>query len=526
MAMIIRPAIEVTQGRYKLYMTSFTLAEFSIPKFYSVKKLDTSKRSMGDLEYQRVLNEKKTEEFVEDIREAAQTNKSKRNILGECFYPTSAFLATEKSLCFDEKNQKISFKVKDVCPFNVVDGQHRVEALKRAYEQDSSLASFSIPVVLAAGVNLAAQMLQFLIINSKQQSVGKDVTRFIGYKFYEMLNPPQKTKKKSELYMPSWVEKIANKKSHDALAIACFLKETEESPWFDRIRMANESSEGKKNGKGVEQEAFVDSVITDVFARGNPLSEKDLEYQKQFLFSYWRAIFDIISPWDWRFTYLRTPKGVVFFHRVSRIFAAKCLSDKADVSVDILKGYFGDVKKFLQENNKNLGLYAYDEYGIGRDVLASEIMERPLWQWRGVFGGDVSKSSVRSLSYTYADFVKEALYPNHSKFDFDWVRKQVRFNDFEIDGVPQKAGCYALMDDADNIFYIGQAENLRNRMGDHLRDPQKTRKRRGWGHATLFRWTILPKEEISSVEKRLLDDYKAKNSGKLPPFNKVNAPTK
>ena len=524
MTVITRPAIEVKQGRYKLYMTSFTLAEFAIKDFYDVEELDTLQRGVDDLQYQRVLNKKKTEEFVEDIREAAQKNKSKRNIFGECFYPTSAFLATEKSLRFDKKNQRISFKVENVCPFNVVDGQHRIEALKRAYEQDSSqdssLASFSIPVVLATGVDLAAQMLQFLIINSKQQKVGNDVERFIGYKFYKMLN----SEKKSQLYMPQWVRGIASKKSHDALEITCFLKETKESPWYGEIRMANEPSRGRKRGKGMEQEAFVDSVITDVLGQGNPLSEEDLEDQKKFLLSYWRAIFDIIKPWG--STRLRANKGVIFFHRVSRIFAAKCLSDKADVSVETLKGYFGDVKVFLQKNKKFLRLYAYDEYGIGRDVLANEIMENSLWKWGGVFGGDVGKSLVRSLSYTYADFVKEALYPNHSNFGFDWTRKPVKFNEFEIDGVPQKAGCYALMDDADNIFYIGQAENLRNRMGDHLRDPQKTRKRRGWGHATLFRWTILPKEEISSVEKRLLDDYKAKNSGKLPPFNKVNAPTK
>ena len=40
MAIIRRPAIEVKQGRYNLYLTSFTAEHFNTADFYDVKKLN------------------------------------------------------------------------------------------------------------------------------------------------------------------------------------------------------------------------------------------------------------------------------------------------------------------------------------------------------------------------------------------------------------------------------------------------------------------------------------------------------
>ena len=90
MAMITRPAIEVKQGRYNLYLTNFTVKHFGMDNFYSVDKLDTGERSG----YQRVLNKTRMKSFARDIVAASKKNSSENNSLGECFYPTSVFLTT------------------------------------------------------------------------------------------------------------------------------------------------------------------------------------------------------------------------------------------------------------------------------------------------------------------------------------------------------------------------------------------------------------------------------------------------
>jgi hypothetical protein len=66
-----------------------------------------------------------------------------------------------------------------VCPFSVVDGQHRVEDLRMAAEKDPRVHDFQIPVVIAVELSKLEQMCHFLIVNTTQKSVDTSVEQRI-----------------------------------------------------------------------------------------------------------------------------------------------------------------------------------------------------------------------------------------------------------------------------------------------------------------------------------------------------------
>lgn len=84
---------------------------------------------------------------------------------------------------------------------------------------------------------------------------------------------------------------------------------------------------------------------------------------------------------------------------------------------------------------------------------------------------------------------------------------------------PQESGCYAISNAYGEILYIGKAENIRDRMADHIRDPEKQHAG-GLGASCWFFYKLIPNSEIGIVEESLLSTYKFK-VGMLPPLNKI-----
>jgi len=69
--------------------------------------------------------------------------------------------------------------VKKICPFSVVEGQHRIEGLKLAAEKDRGLMDFEVPVNIAVNLPEIHQMCHFLIVNTTQKSVDQSVEQRI-----------------------------------------------------------------------------------------------------------------------------------------------------------------------------------------------------------------------------------------------------------------------------------------------------------------------------------------------------------
>ncbi len=129
---ISRPAAVVKQGNLTLYTTSLKVSDLLRPNFYNVETLDSNVNS--DQGYQRLLNKARAKKLASYIVEGIETQ--------DAFLPTSIFIATDKDIDFNQKTNTISFDINFVGPFSVVDGQHRIECLKMASEENKKVLDF------------------------------------------------------------------------------------------------------------------------------------------------------------------------------------------------------------------------------------------------------------------------------------------------------------------------------------------------------------------------------------------------
>lgn len=250
---IVRPAALVRQGQLTLYSTSLKVSDLLIPNFYSVETLDPE--NDNDKGYQRLLNKARAKRLTDYIIEGQETK--------DAFLPTSIFMATDKNIDFNPTNNTIEIDIESIGPFSVVDGQHRVEGLKMAAEKDTRVLDFDVPVNIAINLSKIAQMCHFLIVNTTQKSVEKGVEQRI----YQRLTQALEVEDIPNL--PKWISKTINKGEDDlALKYVDFLNSDLDSPWLNKIKMANqESDEGSIN-----QQSFVKSIKKYVLVANNPIT--------------------------------------------------------------------------------------------------------------------------------------------------------------------------------------------------------------------------------------------------------------
>jgi hypothetical protein len=117
-------------------------------------------------------------------------------------------------------------------PFSVVDGQHRLEGLKMAAQKDDRVLDFEVPVNIAINLPTIAQMCHFLIVNTTQKSVDKSVEQQIIARLTNALDVEEDLPS-----LPKWILRTVQKgEVEKAIRYASYLNETEDSPWFEKIR--------------------------------------------------------------------------------------------------------------------------------------------------------------------------------------------------------------------------------------------------------------------------------------------------
>jgi len=168
MAKLIIPAARVRQGALSLFATSLRVKDLLAKNFYSVDTLDPDDEDNG---FQRLLNTARAKKLAEYILRGQDTK--------DAFLPTSVFLATDKSLPFNNKDHTLEIDSVAVGSFSVVDGQHRLEGLRMAAEKDARVYEFEIPVVIAIKLSKLEQMCHFLIVNTTQKSVDASIEQRI-----------------------------------------------------------------------------------------------------------------------------------------------------------------------------------------------------------------------------------------------------------------------------------------------------------------------------------------------------------
>jgi DGQHR domain-containing protein len=272
---ITRPAALVTQGKLLLYATSLRVEQLLLKDFYSIERLDPDNPSDG---YQRLLNKARAKKLADYLVDGQREQ--------DAFLPTSIFLATDKSIPFDETANTISFDVSEIGPFSVVDGQHRIEGLKMAAEKVPALLSFEIPVNIGVNLSKLAQMCHFLIVNTTQKSVDKGVEQRIYARLTDAIEYEEVP------VLPRWIERIVETGDDEqAINIADYLNGTEGSPWYGKIAMANQETKGTT----IAQKSFVKIVKRYVLTANNPLSVRPAEERKKIMLNYWKAIASLLD---------------------------------------------------------------------------------------------------------------------------------------------------------------------------------------------------------------------------------------
>ena len=309
---ITAPAAQVVQGDLKLLTTSLKVRTLMQPGFYSVEKLDPE--NPDEPGYQRLLNKARAKKLANYILDGQEKS--------DAFLPTSVFLATDKPIAHDREHNTISFRLEDVGPFSVVDGQHRLEGLRMAKEIAEKkpgrypkalerILNFEVSVNIAVELPKIHQMCHFLIVNTTQKSVDKAVSQRIQARL-------TKSREVEEMpTLPNWINKIVEKgEVNKALKIVEYLNEEPSSPWFGKIRMANDEY---PKGKTIKQDSFVKAIVSNVLTPANPLNAlNDFETQKRIFLNYWKAIANILD--DGSNSVLYKYNGVGVFCRFSGQF--------------------------------------------------------------------------------------------------------------------------------------------------------------------------------------------------------------
>ncbi len=260
MSKITRPASLVRQGDLVLYTTSLKVADLLLPDFYNIERLDPN-NGEG---YQRLLNVSRAKKLADYIVSGIETR--------DAFLPTSIFMATNKEIPFNPTNNTIEIDTGVICPFSIVDGQHRAEGLKMAALKDARVNEFEIPVNIAVKLPDLHQIAHFLIVNTTQKSVDSSVSQQIVARLSKSIDVEKIPT------LPNWIARLVEKgEDVKALSLVVYLNETDGSPWKDRIYMANEET---KKGQRVTQSTFADKIKQYYFVEDNPVYHLDEQKQK------------------------------------------------------------------------------------------------------------------------------------------------------------------------------------------------------------------------------------------------------
>lgn len=313
---IVRPAALVKQGQLTLYSTSLKVSDLLIPNFYSVETLDPA--DDNDKGYQRLLNKARAKRLTDYIIEGQETK--------DAFLPTSIFMATHKNINFNPTNNTLEIDIDTIGPFSVVDGQHRVEGLKMAAEKDTRVLDFDVPVNIAINLPKIAQMCHFLIVNTTQKSVEKGVEQRI----YQRLTQALEIEDIPNL--PKWISKTIEKGEDDlALKYVDFLNSDTDSPWLNKIKMANQES----NDGSINQQSFVKSIKKYVLVANNPITIQTSDKQHKIFLNYWKAITNILGTEEP--TVLFKYNGVELFCKFAIPFFNKMIN-MPDFKVSTMQG--------------------------------------------------------------------------------------------------------------------------------------------------------------------------------------------
>lgn len=314
-----RTAVHIIQGTLNLYLTYITPEDLFSDDFYTIDELEPTTQEG----FQRILNETRANRLARHLTEA--------NPRGYAHLPTTVFLATDKSVTYDDKSKVLNFETEIVCPFSVVDGQHRIEGLRRAINREDDLRRFQLPVTIAANLDHTHQMYHFYIVNTTQVPVDSSMRQQITRRFTDMQGVDDLP------YMPFWLEKeIGRGRDARALRIVEALNTDSNSPLEGRIQMANDPDSRNK----ISQSSIVNLFKSEVLTASNPLAgqETDPDRQARIMINFFMAADEIlVDGRDRNDTVIYKSNGLYFLLGISKWIFNSIYSTTKDFRVTSIR---------------------------------------------------------------------------------------------------------------------------------------------------------------------------------------------
>lgn len=257
-----RPATRVQQGELTLYLTYLTGREIATPNFYNIERFEPSTKKG----FQRFLNERRANELADFLKDGWSKGEDPT-------IPTPAFLATDQKLQFDASRNMLTIDTEVACPFNVVDGQHRLEGVRAAVGDDVRGKDFVLPVTIADGLSEDLQMYHFFVINSTQKSVDQSLQQRITNKFIE------KYKTDNLPSLPRTLEREVRRGTQaGATEMVDHLNRERGSPLHGRVQLANDPS--PLRGR-LKEAPLANMLKQQVYTASNPIEGRELEPTKR-----------------------------------------------------------------------------------------------------------------------------------------------------------------------------------------------------------------------------------------------------
>jgi DGQHR domain-containing protein len=256
-------------------------------------------------------------------------------------FPTSVLINVRNDLIYTSK-VKVSDEIElgevtipDGAKIIIIDGQHRIEALKRACGEKPELENYPLPVSLMNLKDKFDEMVHFYIVNSRQKGIPTDLV----YKQLQIFS------EKIALGEREWLKKaiLGPKERMIALAtyVVDFLNEEPESPFSGRIQYVGETREPHHLVRDFTLTQYISKIL-----RERALSGLDPVVLARLLAEYWSAIKELYPSCFEKplgYTLLKTTGIACFTYLFPTIFSY-CARD-GDLTKERFKYYLSALRE-------------------------------------------------------------------------------------------------------------------------------------------------------------------------------------
>jgi len=262
-------------------------------------------------------------------------------------FPTSILLNTREDIKFNpisKISETIEFgdlEIPENVKFSIIDGQHRIEALKRAMMTKHDLKDYPLPISLLNLKEKFDEMLHFYIVNSRQRKIETN----LAYKhLQQMLQKVIKERK------AKWLTEIILSPSQVRKALAAFvvdeLQENPKSPFYHRIQFLGEPQEEYHLTTDFKLTTYIAKILKEKTFEG--MGTKDFA---ELLMEYWSAIKELYPKCfkePQRYSLLKTTGIAAFMYLFPTIYAY--CAREGNVSKDGMKQLLSNLKMEIKSD--------------------------------------------------------------------------------------------------------------------------------------------------------------------------------